>query len=118
MAEKENPGLYFKVTVDGETYELDRLTLGEARVLKHEFDMHSLDLLDSTDPDHLIGLLYLAMRRKHPDRTREAIMASVEGIAFEDLAEADSDGDPTGADEATKKSGTSAKNRKGSGSRG
>jgi hypothetical protein len=112
--------VYFKVKLDGQTYELDRLTLGEARILKHEFDMGSLELLDPSDPDHLIGLLYLAMRRKRPTEPRDALMAQIEGVSFEDMADAESDGDPTGADEAEAKAsgGSSGKTRKNSGSRG
>jgi hypothetical protein len=110
--------VYFKVKLDGQTYELDRLTLGEARILKHEFDMQSLELLDPSDPDHLIGLLYLAMRRKRPHDPRETLMAQIEGVSFEDMAEVESDGDPTEADEAKASGGSSGKTRKNSGSRG
>lgn len=73
-----------KITIDKEKYEIDleRVTLGEGRFLKREFGMESfqrLDLLDP-DPDLLVGVLAVCMKRKHPELDDGEIIAKIEAL--------------------------------------
>ena len=93
-----------KVAGDGEeggkVYELDRLTLGEARILKREFGLADLAHFNSTDPDQLVGLLVLALQRENPALTLKEAIAQVEDLdveAFEEAPAAEEESDPTPA---------------------
>jgi hypothetical protein len=74
---------FFKVKVEDTTYELDKMTLGEARILKREFGLTDLSSFSGTDPDQLVGLLYLALKRENPAMTHDEALAEVEGLDIE-----------------------------------
>lgn len=93
--------MFFACTVAGKKYELTKLTLGQARTLKREFDLADIEDLNPTDPDQLVGLIYLACIQA--GMTPEAALAEAEGIDIMTLEEAPSDeveADPTPAVEA------------------
>jgi hypothetical protein len=71
-----------RIKLDDEQYEvdLDRLSLGEARILKHEYGMTDLSEFNFFDPDQMFGLFAIAIRRKRPEATDAEITAEVEGI--------------------------------------
>lgn len=74
---------FFSVKVGEKTYELDRLTLGEARVLKREFGLSDLGSFSGTDPDQLVGLLYLARKRESPAMSHDEVLAEIEDLDIE-----------------------------------
>lgn len=114
----EDATVFFKAKIDGKEYVLDRLTLGEAHILKHEFDLADVEMVDAGDPDHIRGLIYLAFRRGDRRASHADLIARVDDVSYDDIQSVGTDADPTGADEAPKKPGGSAKTRKNSGSRG
>ncbi len=65
---------FFKVKVGDEVYELDKLTLGEARRLKRDFGLTDLEAFNGTDPDQMVGLLFLSYKRSHPQLADDAIL--------------------------------------------
>jgi hypothetical protein len=71
---------FFKVKVQDEVYELERLTLGQARRLKREFGLSDLEFFSPTDPDQMVGLLCLAIEQKRPGVDRAVILAEVEAL--------------------------------------
>lgn len=81
--------MFFKVKVEDRLFELDKLTLGEARVLKKHFGLVNLSSFDGTDPDQLVGLLYLALKRERPDATHEDLLGEIEGLDIEGFATAE-----------------------------
>lgn len=80
--------VFFRIKVGDDVYELDKLTLGDAAYLRREHGLTSFSDLSSKDPDQLVGLLFLAMKRKHPNLTDAALKAEVDGIDFLSLAQA------------------------------
>lgn len=72
--------MFFKCKVGDKTYELEKLSLGDARTLKREFGLSDLEDLNPTDPDQLVGLIYLAIVKANPDVQRAAALAEAEGI--------------------------------------
>ena len=72
--------MFFKCKVGDKTYELEKLSLGDARTLKREFGLADLEDLNPTDPDQLVGLIYLAIVKTTPDVQRAAALAEAEGI--------------------------------------
>lgn len=88
--------MFFRVKVGDRTFELDKLTLGEARVLKKEFGLKDLQAFSGADPDQLVGLLYLALLRENPALAHAEALAEVEGLDIESFGVADEDEpDPT-----------------------
>src|SRR5690349_7590562 len=76
-----------------------KLKLGELRVLKREFDLADISRLNKRDPEHLMGLLYIAMRRADPtfsvEDLEEIDLDRIEVIAPEEEGDDDR---PTGAE--------------------
>lgn len=73
-----------KFALDKEKYEidLDKVTLGEGRFLKQEFGMKSYEDLGlyDPDPDILVGLLAVCIKREHPELSEADVLAKVEAI--------------------------------------
>jgi len=78
---------FFKVKIDGKTYELDRLTLGDARILKSRFGLEGMSLFSPDDPDHLAGLLVLALKRERPDTPLSELIAEIEDLDIESFSD-------------------------------
>lgn len=68
-----------------------KFSLGELRILKREFDLKDVAKIDKRDPDHIAGLLYIAMRRKDPTLTVDELDAldieRIEVVGVEEDAE-------------------------------
>ena len=66
----------FAVVVNGARYEIDpnTITLGERRTARMEFDKLGGQ---SDNWDYLAGLIWLAVRRVHPDFTLQQVLDSV-----------------------------------------
>lgn len=108
---------FFKCRVGDKTYELDKLTLGDSRLLKREFGLVDLEEFNTTDPDQLVGLLVICLKRERPSADLGALIAEVEAMdieEFESVADEDAEG-PT-EDAKPVKAGASATRRKTSGS--
>lgn len=117
--------VFFKVKVDGKVYELDRLTLGDGRVLKRDFGLIDLETFSTTDPDQMVGLIALAISKTDGISLADATLQA-EDIGFDDFEpqevedESDAPLDKTakvveGDDEVTAglaKSGSSGKRQK------
>jgi len=80
---------FFKCKVGGKAYELPKLTLGEARILKRDFGLDDLEYFNPTDPDHLTGLLYLCLKREKPDASHALLLAEVESLDVEEFEQSD-----------------------------
>lgn len=73
-----------RIKVDGTEYEVPaQFTLGELRILGRDFGLRDVTALDPKDPQHLVGLIYVAMRRTRPDAT----IAEVDAILTVELVE-------------------------------
>lgn len=111
--------MFFACKVGGEQYELPTLTLGEARTLKKQFGMEDLKEFSITDPDVLVGLLFLCLKRTRPGVPDVALLAEIERMDIETVEEADTaEVDPTPAAPvaAGTKGGKKATSRKTTGS--
>jgi hypothetical protein len=71
-----------RIKLDGDKYEVDpdKLTLGEARLLKRDYGMEDFSTFNFFDPDQMVGLFVVAVKRAHPDWSDEDVLAKVEGI--------------------------------------
>jgi len=71
-----------KMKLDGEKYEVDlnKISLGEGRLLKREFGMKDFQDLDWWDPDVLTGVFAIAVMRTHPEMTFAEVLERVEGV--------------------------------------
>ena len=78
----------YRVKIDGEVFEIDKLTLGEARLLRAHFNVFEIHKMLPGDPNVIAGLVYLCYRRKHPDWEHERLMNTVDDVAMEDIEEA------------------------------
>lgn len=82
--------VFFKAKIAGKTYTLTKLTLGQARLLKSQFDLQDLSAFTPSDPDHLVGALYLCLREEKPDASALELLAEIEALdieSFEDVEE-------------------------------
>lgn len=105
---------FFRAKCGDKTYELDKLTLGDARVLKRHFGLDDVEFFNPTDPDQAVGLLVLCLQRERPEESLEVLTAEVEALDVDEFAMAD-EPDPTEASatgETESKPGKSAKPRK------
>lgn len=132
---------HFKLTIDGKTYEKKQLSMGEMQILKRQFGVQDFgDLLDITDPDTAVGLLYLCRLEENPNADADRLLREVQQIEVDSFAqgiiesreeavakekaaeEGDSKvpppsaGEDGGQQDETPASSGSAKTRKGSGS--
>lgn len=80
----DKAGVFFRCRVGERVYELPKLTLGEGRILRTEFGVTDYMELNTTDPEQLVGLLYLCLRRERPAAPKEELIAEVEALDFED----------------------------------
>lgn len=81
---------FFKVKVDDKVYSLERLTLGDARLLKERFGLADLEEFNPSDPDQLVGLLFLALRKERPTEPEANLLAEIEDLdidAFSQVVE-------------------------------
>jgi hypothetical protein len=80
-----------KITIDKAKYEIDlnKITLGEGRFLKKNFGMSSYSELSEIDPDPdvLVGVLAVAIKREHPELDEDEILAKVEALPNGDYFE-------------------------------
>lgn len=53
--------VFFKARVAGVDYELPKLDLNGARILKKKFGLKQLEDFNLTDPEHLMGMFYLSL---------------------------------------------------------
>jgi hypothetical protein len=84
---------FFKVVVSGKAYELDKLTLGDTRTLKRDFGLTDMENFSSSDPDQLVGLMFLAMSKERPNERPEKILRDIEAIDILDVIEGIEDED-------------------------
>lgn len=95
---------FFRAQVGDKVYEVEKLTLGDARLLKRHYGLEDLSEFESGDPDILAGILFLALRREKllagETVVDAALMAEVDGLDIEEFGEAP---DPPQAEEATPK---------------
>lgn len=80
---------FFKAKIGDTTYELEKLTLGDTRILKHKFGLTDLSEFSSTDPDVIVGLLALAIRKADPNKSIEQATAEVDELNFDDFTTVD-----------------------------
>lgn len=85
---------FFSATIDGHRYELKKLTLGDARLLKRRFGLDDLEDLNPTDPDQLVGFLYLALTKEDPTLAHDVALERAENVDFADLMEAEAEPEP------------------------
>lgn len=71
-----------RMKLDGEKYELDldKITLGEAHILKREYGMEDFTTFNYFDPEQMIGVFVIAVRRVHPELSEEEVRAKVEAL--------------------------------------
>lgn len=124
-----NSAPFFKAHIAGRDYLLDRLNLGELRVMDERFGLSQIEDFNPTNPRQIVGLLTLCMVRegipmenaqqlveaidfmdliKWMESDAKAVMAQVEKVA----AEAAAAERPTTAAKSGGKSGGAAKPRK------
>jgi hypothetical protein len=114
-----------KMKLAGKTYAIDpdKLTLGEALVLKRDFGMTDFTAFNYFDPEQMVGLFVIAVKRAHPEMSDDEVRGKVEGLQNgpifteinKQIAEAvkkASDPQKAGAAKAAPASGTPAKTRK------
>jgi len=80
---------FFKAKIGDTVYELDKLTLGDTRILKHKFGLSDLSEFSSTDPDVIVGLLSLSIRKANPALSIEQAAAQADEINFDDFTQVD-----------------------------
>lgn len=85
---------YFKAKIGDTTYELAKLTLGDSQTLKHRFGVSDLTEMSSTDPDVIVGLLTLAVRKADPTKTLDQALAEVQEFDIEDFKPAEDAKEP------------------------
>lgn len=124
----------FTVKVDGRTFTIDRITLGDWRMFNTEFGLEADNVITSVEvngetheglnlknPNVLFALIVAAMHHDDPKRPIRQIIAEVDEISLSGLefvvGDDAEEADPTkaGADEATgdpSASGKSGKRRK------
>lgn len=76
--------LAFKL--DGVLYEVDKITLGDARMVADLFGVTDLRSFDWTDPRYMAALVYLGLRDKNRFLTSEQLMAQVDQVDLADLS--------------------------------
>lgn len=77
--------LAFKV--DGELYEVDRITLDDALLIDRQFGVRDITEFDWTRPAYLAALVYLGVREKNRHLSHEQLLAKVGAVDLADLAE-------------------------------
>ncbi len=91
---------FFKAKIGDTVYELDKLTLGDTRILKHKFGLSDLSEFSSTDPDVIVGLLSLSIRKANPALTIEQAAAQADEINFDDFTQVADEKEVAGAEDA------------------
>lgn len=71
-----------EMRLDGEAYKVDpdKLTLGEALVLKREYGMADFTAFNFFDPEQMVGLFAIAVKRAHPELSEQDVLVKVEGL--------------------------------------
>ena len=64
-----------RLKVGERTVEVGAFSLGEWRTLKRDFGCDSLEALDLADPDHLVGVLFLLLKRDDAAVTLDEVEA-------------------------------------------
>jgi hypothetical protein len=77
--------VFFKAKIAGKVYQLDKLTLGEARLLKREFGLSDLAYFSNTDPDVIVGLLAICIKRDDESLTMDQATEQAEALDIEDF---------------------------------
>lgn len=103
--------MFFACKVGDKRYQLEKLTLGEARVLRKQFGLEQIEDFNPTDPEQLAGLLYLCMKRENPGLPDALIMAEIDGLDVMEFEAADEEEVPTPA-AAPKQGGSGGKRAK------
>lgn len=120
----------FTVKVGDKTFTLDRIKLGDWRLLKTEFGLNasdivtsikhpesgdSIELLNLDDPNVLIGLMVCALHHERPNASVKLLVAEVEDLEMGDIefaqpeSEDEAEADPTRAAGDGEAAGASAK---------
>ena len=96
----------FAFKLDGETYEVDGLTLGDARLIADEFGVRDLQGFSSNDPRYMAAMVYLGLKARKAYLTHAQLMAEVNTVDLYALIQsvgeaaqeqAGVEADPTGA---------------------
>lgn len=113
---------FFRMKVGDKLYELDKLTLGDACIMKRDFSMLDLTEFNPADPEQVMGLFALAMVKQDgislteaKKRASEIDVDGFEAMQEEEKPEVDPTKGAAGAKEATgsrAKGGKSAKRPK------
>lgn len=86
---------FFRAKIGEKVYELDKLTLGQARLMKRRFDLTDLEEFNIGDPDHMVGILTLCLQQERPAAELETLIAEVEALDIESAVEMVDEEDPT-----------------------
>lgn len=76
---------FFQLNIHDRRYVIDRLTLGDFRLLKREFGQESMQEFSADDADAIVGLLTIAVMRQDEKPLMEAL-AYVESLNEDDIA--------------------------------
>jgi hypothetical protein len=69
-----------RLKVGDKEYVVDALTLDEFLILKRDFGVERMDLLDPRDPEHLLGYIFIAERRRNPNITPDDALKLFGGV--------------------------------------
>lgn len=73
--------------LDGELYEVDRITLNDALLIDREFGVQNIAEFDWTRPAYLAALVYIGIRDKNRLLSHDQIMLKVGAVDLVELAD-------------------------------
>lgn len=91
---------FFKAKIGDTVYELDKLTLGDGQILKHTFNIPDLSEVGAMDPDVLVGMLAICIRRADPSKTLDQATVEAQAIGYDDIVQGDDEKEPAEAADA------------------
>lgn len=104
--------MLFKAKIGDKQYQLDKMTFGDARLLKARFGVNDIEELNTGDPDVIVGLLVIAAKRERPMSPLDDLVAEIENADIAEFSyEAD---DEQVAEDPTPAGGEAAKSEAGS----
>ncbi len=69
------------------TLDPDKLTLGEAHLMEHDFGLGQFGELSIWKPGHLLGYVTIAVQRANPEMSKEQAQQAAEGVEFTPIFE-------------------------------
>ena len=84
----------FQIKIKGRLYTIEKITMGDMRLLRKHFNVTDLAEMNFGDPDVIAGLCYLALKYANPEWEHQRLVNFVDDLALDEVEQPEDEVEP------------------------